>query len=66
MALVIKNPPANAGYITDVGSIFGSGSSPGGGHGNPLHSCLENPMYREAWQATIHKFEKELDMTEVT
>ena len=48
----VKNPPANAG---DVGSIPGSGRSPGGGHGNPLQdSCLENPMDRGAWWATAH------------
>ena len=39
-----KNPLANAGDVGDMGSIPGSGRSPGGGHGNPLqHSCLENP-----------------------
>ena len=55
MALVVKNPPANAGDERDVGSIPGSGRSPGGGHGNPLqYSCLENPMDRGAWQATLH------------
>ena len=44
---VVKDPPANAG---DTGSILGSGRSPGEGNGNPLqHSCLENPMDREAW-----------------
>ena len=44
MALVIKNLPANAGDIRDVGSIPGSGRSPGGGHCKPLqYSCLENP-----------------------
>ena len=43
------NLPANAGGIRDVGSIPGSGRSPGGGHSNPLQfSCLENPMDREA------------------
>ena len=43
VVLVVKNPLANAGDITDVGSIPGSGRSPGGGHGNPLqYSCLEN------------------------
>ena len=43
--LVIKNPPVNAGDIGDMGSIPGSGSDPGGGHGNPLqYSYLENPM----------------------
>ena len=36
VALVVKNPPANAGDVRDVGSIPGSGRSPGGGHGNPL------------------------------
>ena len=47
MALVIKNPPANAGDIRDVGLIPGSERSPGGGHKNPLHYfCLENPMDR--------------------
>ena len=39
----------------DLGSIPGSGRSPGGGNGNPLqYSCLENPMDREAWWATVH------------
>ena len=43
----VKNPPANAG---DMGSIPGSGRSPGGGNGNPLqYSCLENSMDRKAW-----------------
>ena len=47
--LVVKNPPADAGGIRDVGSIPGSGISPGEGNGNPLqYSCLENPMNREA------------------
>ena len=46
---VVKNPPANAGDTRDAGSIFESGRSPGGGHGNPLqYSCLENPMDRGA------------------
>ena len=49
---MVKNLPANAG---DAGSIPGSGRSPGGGHGNPLQcSCLENPVDRVAWQATVH------------
>ena len=53
--LVLKNLPANAGDIRDVGLIPGSGRSPGGGHGNSLqYSCLENPMDREAWRATVH------------
>ena len=55
MVLVIKNQPANAGDIRDAGLIPGSGRSPGGGHGNPLqYSCLENPMDRGAWWATVH------------
>ena len=50
MALVVKNPPANAGDIRDVGSVSGLGILPGGGHGNPLqYSRLENPMDRGAW-----------------
>ena len=59
MALVVKNLPANAGDIRDLGSIPGSGRSPGGGHGNPLqYSCLENPKDRGAWRATVHRFAK--------
>ena len=47
-----KNPSANAG---DIGSIPGSARSPGGEYGNPLHySCLENPMDRGTWKATVH------------
>ena len=54
MVLVVKNLPANAGDVRDSGSIPGSGRSPGGGHDNPLqYSCLENPMDRGAWWATI-------------
>ena len=50
----VKNSPASAD-VRDVGSIPGSGRSPGGGQGNPpLHSCLENPMDRVAWLATVH------------
>ena len=53
MALVVKNPNANAG---DGGSIPGSGRSSEEGHGNPLqYSYLENPMDRGAWQATVHR-----------
>ena len=45
---MVKNLPTNAGDLGDTGLIPGSGRSPGGGHGNPLHySCLENPMDRE-------------------
>ena len=56
---MVKNPPASAGETRDAGSIPESGRSPGGGHGNPLqYSCLENPMDRGAWRATIHKVTK--------
>ena len=56
---MVKNPPANAGDMKDMGLIPGSGRSTGGGHGNPLqYSCLENPMDREAWQATVHSVAK--------
>ena len=52
---MVKNLPANAGDIRDMGLIPGSGRLPGGGHGNPLQdSCLENPLDRGAWQATVH------------
>ena len=52
---MVKNVPASAGDIRDVGLIPGSGRSPGGGHGHPLqYFCLENPMDRGAWQAPIH------------
>ena len=55
VALVVKNLPVNVGDIRDVGSIPGSGRSPGGGHGNSLqYSCLENPMDRGAWRAIVH------------
>ena len=51
---VVTNSPAT-GAAGDSGSIPGSGRSPRGGHPNPLqYSCLENPMDREAWQATVH------------
>ena len=49
--LMVKNPPANSG---DAGWIPGSGRSPGEGNDNPLqYSCLENPMDRGVWQATV-------------
>ena len=52
---VINNPPANAGDTGGVGSIPGSGRSPGVGNGNSLqYSCLGNSMDREAWWATVH------------
>ena len=53
--LVVKNPPANAGDKRDVGSIPGSGRSPGEGSGNPLqYSCPENLMDRGDWKAIVH------------
>ena len=59
LLLVVKNLPANAGDVTDAGSILGSERSPGGGNGNALqYSCLENPMGRGAWGATVHRVAK--------
>ena len=61
-----KNPPASARDIRDVGSVPGSGGSPGGGQGSPLQcSCLENPVNGGAWWATVHGVAKESDTTEV-
>ena len=52
---MVKNLPANAGDARDVGSLPGLGRSPRRGHGNPLQSsCLESPMDRGVWQATVH------------
>ena len=54
MGQVVKNSLANAGEVRDIGSIPGSGRSPGGGHGNLLrYSCLGNPTDRGAWLATV-------------
>ena len=59
VVLVVKNLPANAGDIRDVGSIPGLERSPGGGYGNPFqYSCQENPMDRGAWQATVQRVAK--------
>ena len=56
VVLVVKNLPANAGVIRDAGSISGLRRCPGGGHGNPIQSsCLENPMNRGAWWASVHR-----------
>ena len=53
---MVKNPPANAGDIRHEGSIPGSERSSGGENGNPLqYFCLENPMDRGAWRATVHR-----------
>ena len=66
VALVVKNPRASAGDVRNMGPISGSGRSPGGGQGIPLkYSCLENPMDRGAWQASVHRV-AELDTTEET
>ena len=64
---MVKNLPAKAGEVRDAGSIPGLGRSPGEGNGNPLqYSCLENPMDRGAWQATVHSGRKKSDTTQVT
>ena len=52
---MVRNMPANAGDVRDVGSIPGLGICPGRGHDNPLqYSCIENPMDRGVWQAAGH------------
>ena len=54
-ASVVKNPPVNAGDTGHAGLIPGLGRCLGGGHGSPLqYSCLENPIDRGAWWATLH------------
>ena len=61
MAVEVKNLPANAEGVRDMGSILGLERSPGGGHGNPLqYSCMENPTDRGVWQATVHRVTKSL------
>ena len=55
---MVKNLPANAEDIRDVGSIPESGRFPGEGHGNPLEYCLENSVDRGAWWALVHKVTK--------
>ena len=55
VVLVVKIAPVNVRDTGDLGSIPGSGRSPGVGNGNPLqYSCLESAMYGGAWQATVH------------
>ena len=55
VALGVKNPSANAGDSGNMGLILGLGRSPGEGNGNSLqYYCLENPMDRGAWRATVH------------
>ena len=64
LGIVIFVPGGSEGKASacnegDLGSIPGSGRSPGEGNGNPLqYSCLENPMDREAWWATVHRVAK--------
>ena len=58
-SLCSKESACNAGDTGDTGSIPGLGRSPVGGHGNPLqYSCLENPMDRGVWWATVHRIAK--------
>ena len=62
---MLKNPAASTGGAREMGSIPGSGRSPGGGHGNPLqYSCLEKSMDRGVWWAIVHRVSKESDTTE--
>ena len=59
---MVKHLPA---MLEDMGSMPGSGRSPGEGNGNPLqNSYLGNAMDRGAWQATVHGVAKSHDMTE--
>jgi len=61
VALVVNSLPANLGDVRDAGSIPGSGRSPGGGHGSAFqYSCLEHPMDRGAWWATVYGVAKSL------
>ena len=59
VVLVVKNTPSSAGNVRDLGLIPGLGRSPGEGNGNPLqYSCLENPMDKGDWQATVQRVTK--------
>ena len=56
---MVKNPPASVGDVRDMGSVPGLRGTPGGMHSNPLqYSCLEDPMERGAWLATVHGVSK--------
>ena len=62
---MVKNLPAKAGDAGDIGSVPGSGRSPGEGNGNLLsYSCLENPMDRGACRATVHGVIKETQVSD--
>ena len=64
--LLLKNPPVDAGDVRDAGLIAGWEDNPGGRIGYPLQcSCLENPMDRGAWWATVNRV-SESDTTEAT
>ena len=66
MARVVKHLPASAGDLRATGSIPGSGRSPGEDNGNPLqYSCLENPMDRGTWKASVNRAQR-VSTTEVT
>ena len=57
--MVLKEAPASAGDVRDLGSIPELGRSPGGGHVNPLqYSRLENPMDVRAWWPAVHRVTK--------
>ena len=65
VALVVENPPANAGVIREAGSIPGLGRSPGGRRGNPLqYFCLENPHGQRSLASYSLWDQKDLDMTQ--
>ena len=58
---VVKDLPAKA---RDMGSVPGSGRSPGEGNGDPpQYSCLEKSMDRGAWWTTVHGVAEEPDTT---
>ena len=62
VVLVVKNQPANAVDVKDLGLVPGLRRSPGGEHGNPLkYSCLENPVDKGSWQAIVHGVTKVRD-----
>ena len=67
MAVLVKNQPANAGNVRDLGLIPGLGRAPGEGHVNPLqYSCLENPHGQRSLVGYSPWGPKESDTTEGT